>query len=308
MAQPRMLRVGTTVPDRSSDIYTLITAPFLKRMIELGYKERQNLAYEIEFVPLGSSEPAYLDAYRKLAARKVDVFVAPGTEATFRAALAAAGEKPVVLVAVNWDPVAKGYVQSLRRSGRNITGVVFREVELTSKRLQLLKEIAPSLKAATIFWDELSVDQWKEAQATAADVGLRIHGVKLDNAPYDFARAFAAVPAEFRGAVIPLGSPRVALPERRTLPDFALRERVPIIYFTSSYVDAGGLVSYGPNYPAMFARAADYADRIAKGAKPENLPIEQPTKFELVINLKTAKALGLRVPETLLSRADRVIE
>jgi putative ABC transport system substrate-binding protein len=171
-----------------------------------------------------------------------------------------------------------------------------------------MKETLPGLRAATVFWDDLSADQWKELQTAPAGLGLRIHGVKLDSPPYDFERAFAAVPAEFRGVVIPLGSPLFALPERRSLPDFALRHRVPAIYFTSAYVDVGGLMSYGPSYPAMFGRAADYVDRIAKGAKPEDLPIEQPTKFELVVNLRTAGALGLTIPGPILLRADRVIE
>jgi len=304
----RMLRVGAPVPERSSPLYALLTVPIPKRMAELGYEDHRDFSYETEFVPLDGAEAAYVEAYRKLAARKVDVFLAFGLETPLKAALAAVGRKPIVFVAVNWDPVAKGYVADLRRPGRNVTGLVFREVELTIKRFQLLKETVPGLKAATVFWDSPSADQWKEAQAAAAGLGLRIHGVKLSSPPYDFERAFATVPPEFRGALIPLGSPLFALPERKSLPDFALRKRVPAMYFTSSYVDVGGLVSYGPHYPEMFARAADYVDRIAKGAKPESLPIEQPTKFELVINLRNAKALGLAIPSSILLRADRVIE
>jgi putative tryptophan/tyrosine transport system substrate-binding protein len=306
--QPKTIRVGTYVPDQSAPTYTMVTAPFLDRMAELGYEKGRNFIYETEPIPLNWSEADLLRAYRELAARKVDVFLAIGPELALKSALAAAGGKPIVIVAVNWDPLAKGYVASLRRSGRNITGVVFREVELTSKRFQLLKETVPGVKAVTIFWDALSADQWQEAQAAAARTGLVIHGVKFDKVPYDFERAFAAIPIEFRGAIVPLGSPFFASPERRSLPDFALRHRVPAIYFMSAYVEAGGLVSYGPNYPEMFARTADYVDRIARGAKPEDLPIEQPAKFELAVNLRTAKTLGIEIPQTILLRADQVIE
>jgi putative tryptophan/tyrosine transport system substrate-binding protein len=306
--RPTVLRVGAVVFEQSSPIYTMITAPFLTRMAELGYVEGRGFIFETEPVVHGSTEAEYLRAYRELVRRKVDVFLAHGHEMALKSALAVVGTKPVVIVAVNWDPLAKGYVASLRRPGGNVTGVVFREVELTSKRFQLLREAVPDIKAATVFWDRLSADQWKEAQSAAIKAGLRIHGVEFDKPPYDFDRAFASVPPEFRGAVIPLGSPSFALPERRSLPDFALRHRVPAMYFMSAYVDVGGLASYGPNYPEMFARAADYVDRIVKGAKPEGLSIEQPTRFELVINLKTAKALGRTIPASMLLRADRVIE
>jgi putative ABC transport system substrate-binding protein len=306
--QPKMLRVGSFVPERSSPIYTMVTVPFLKRMAELGYHEGRNFTYETTFVPLRGTEEAYVQGYRQLVARKVDVLLAMGLETVLKSALTAAGSIPIVMVAVNWDPLAKGYVKNLRQPGRNVTGVVFREVELTAKRLELLKEILPELKSVTVFWDNLSADQWEEAQATAARLGLRIHGIRFDSPPYDFERGFAAVPREFRGGIVPLGSPAFSLPERNTLPGFALRQRVPSIYFMRDYVDVGGLASYGPNYPEMFARAADYVDRIAKGAKPQDLPIEQPTKFELLINLKTAKSLGVTIPRSILVRADQVIE
>lgn len=306
--QPRVLRVGTYVPERSSPIHTMVTGPFLKRMAELGYHEGRNFIYETELLPVNSPEADYLRVYRQIAARKVDVFLALGLEHALTSALAVAGRTPIVMVAVNWDPVAKGYVANLRGSGRNITGVVFREVELTTKRFQLLKEIVPGLKSVTVFWDSQSADQWQEAQTAAANLGLRIFGIKFDTPPYDYERAFAAVPPEFRGGIIPLGSPHFALPERKSLPVFALRQRVPTMYFMGEYVDFGGLASYGPNYPEMFARAADYVDRIAKGAKPEDLPIEQPTKFELIVNVKTAKSLGVTIPQSVLVRADKVIE
>jgi putative tryptophan/tyrosine transport system substrate-binding protein len=305
--QPRV-RVGTYVPERSSPTYRMVTAPFLKRMAELGYEEGRNFIYETVIVPAGSTEAEFLRGYRELAAREVDVFLAIGPELALKAALAVAGAKPIVMIAVNWDPLAKGYVAGLRRPGRNVTGVVFREVELTTKRFQLLKEMLPGVDAVTVFWDKLSADQWQEAQAAAARVGVRVHGVKFESVPYDFERGFAAVPQQFRKGLIAMGSPHFARPERKSLPGFASRQRIPAIYFMSEYVDFGGLLSYGPHYPEMFARAADYVHQIAGGAKTEELPIEQPTRYELVINLKAAREIGVAVPPSILLRADRVIE
>jgi putative ABC transport system substrate-binding protein len=303
-----VLRVGTFVPERKSAIYAMLAEPFLRRMGELGYQEGRNFVFETEYVPLGSSDEAYVQAYRKLADRNMNVLFAFGLEAALKAALAASSSTPIVMVAINWDPEAKGYVRSLRKSGSNVTGVVFREVELTMKRFQLLKDSFPGLAAVTVLWDSLSEDQWKEAQVSAPKVGLRIHGLRFDRSPYDYETAFAAIPAEFRRAVVMLGSPRFALPERRKLPDTALRHRLATMYPLREYVELGGLMSYGPSYPQMVARAADYVDRIAKGEKPGEIPIEQPGTFELVINARTAKTLAISIPQHILLRADRVID
>ena len=304
----KILRVGSFVPERKSAIHTMLTEPFLRRMNELGYREGRNFVFDTEYVPLGSSEEAYAQAYRKLAARNVDIFFAFGLEAALKAALAASTSTPIVMVAINWGPVAKGYVRSLRASGSNVTGVVFREVELTTKRFQLLKDSFSGLTGVSVLWDGLSEDQWREVLVSAPKLALRVHGVQFEKPPYDYDRAFAAIPAEFRRAVVMLGSPRFALPERRNLPDAALRHRLPTMYPLREYVELGGLMSYGPSYPQMVARGADYIDRIAKGAKPEDMPIEQPGTFELVINGRTAKALALSIPQHILLRADHVIQ
>lgn len=307
-AQPgKVLRVGSFVPERNSAIHTMLTEPLLRRMSELGYRAGRDFVFETEYVPLGSSDEAYAQAYRKLAERKVDILFAFGLEAALKGALAASSSTPIVMVAINWDPVAKGYVRSLRASGSNVTGVVFREVELTTKRFQLLKDTFPGLKAVAVLWDRLSEDQWHEVQVSAPKLDLRVHGVEFEKPPYDYDAAFASIPPEFRRAVVMLGSPRFALPERRNLPDAALRHRLPTMYVLREYVELGGLMSYGPNYPQMAARAADYMDRIAKGAKPGDMPIEQPGIFELVINARTAKVLALSIPQHILLRADSVI-
>jgi putative tryptophan/tyrosine transport system substrate-binding protein len=303
----KVLRVGSFIPERKSAIYTMLAEPFLRRMADLGYHEGKNFAFETEYVPLGSSDEAYVQAYRKLAARKVHIFFAFGLEAALKAALATTSSTPIVMVAINWDPVGKGYVRSLRSSGSNVTGVVFREVELTMKRFQLLRDSFPNLATVTVLWDRLSEDQWRETQVSAPKLGLRVHGVQFETPPYDYDKAFGAIPAEFRSAVVMLGSPRFALPERRNLPEAALRHRLPSMYVLREYVEAGGLMSYGPSYPQMVARAADYVDRVAKGAKPAEMPIEQPGTFELVINARTAKALAVSIPQQILLRADQVI-
>lgn len=298
----KMLRVGlVSFQTTESPIYVA----FLKRMSELGYDRGRNFTLVFVQAP---NIAGYERAYREVAARKVDILLASGPEIGLKSALAAAGQLPIVMIAVDYDPLARGYVPSLARPGGNVTGLFFQQIALTKKRLQLMKETFPDVKATTVFWDRISADQWKGAQTAANALGLRVHGVELREPPYDFDRAFAAVAPAYRGALMVLASPIFTVPARRRLPDFALRHRMPTMFFTSSYVKAGGLMSYGVSFTKLFRRAADYVDKIAKGAKPADLPIEQPTKFELVVNLKTATALGITIPPSILLRADEVIE
>jgi putative ABC transport system substrate-binding protein len=278
---------------------------FLERMAELGYEEGRNFVFE--FVQ-ADGLAGYGDAYRELAARGVDIWLGGGPEVALEAILAVAGTLPVVMIAVDFHPIEKGYVRSLAEPGGNVTGLFFQQLALAQKRLQLLQEIVPNLSAATIFWDRISADQWQAAQASAAEIGLSVHGVELRDEPYDYERALAQVPQRFRGALSVLASPIFAVPERRRLPDFALRNRLPTMFISRTFVDLGGLMSYGPNFANMYRRAADYVDLIARGKSPAEIPIEQPTKFELVINLQTAKLLGMTIPVPLLLRADEVIE
>jgi putative ABC transport system substrate-binding protein len=307
-AQQRMLRVGIVGAPRSSPIYAFSTGAFLKGMTELGYEEGRDFILEQVFISRGPNAD-WNGAYPELATRSVDVFVANGLEVALRAAVAAANLKPVVMVALNFDPVARGNISSLARPDGNITGIISDEVQLTIKRFQLLIEIVPGLKAAAVYWDHLSVDQWQQAQIAAAKLGLRLHGVKLDGSPpYDFERAFEQVAPEYRRALIILGSSYFAYPDRKVLPEFALRHRIATVFVLRPYVDQGGLMSYGPNYQKMYARAAYFVDRIAKGAKPADLPVELPSQFELVVNLKTAKALGVTIPPSILVQAEEVIE
>lgn len=298
----KTLRIGAAA---LSPLKSQTRVAFLKRMSELGYEQGRNFAFE--FVRAQNSA-GFVRAYRELVTRKVDLLLACGQEICLKSALAAAGNLPIVMVAVDYDPIARGYVQSLARPGTNVTGVTFRQITLTKKRLQLMKEAFPDRKAMSVFWDWVSADQWRAVQTAAVALGYAVQGIELHKRPYDFDRAFAQVTKEHRGALMVLASPIFKFPERRRLPDFALRQRIPTMFFDSSYVKAGGLMSYGVSFEKLFRRAADYADKIAKGAKPADLPIEQASQFELVINLKTAEALGITIPRALLLRADEVIE
>jgi putative ABC transport system substrate-binding protein len=299
--QPAILRVGAaSVQERTAPIY----AAFEQRMAELGYDSRN---FIFEFVQAPNIE-GYAAAYRELAARNVDIMVATGPEATLKAAIAAAGTRPIVMIAIDFDPLARGYVEGLARPGGSITGVFLEQLQLSVKRLEFLRDAFPNLPGATVFWDQVSADQWKALERGAAGMsGFHVSGIRFQNRPFDYERALAGATPEDRGALIVLASPDFAI-DRVRLPEFALRHRMISVFYNRQYVDNGGLFSYGVSFTDMFRRAAYFVDRIAKGAKPADLPVEEPTKFELVINLKTAKALGITMPPTLLARADEVIE
>jgi putative tryptophan/tyrosine transport system substrate-binding protein len=299
---PAMLRVGLVgVQPRTTAIYVA----FLQRMAELGYEEGKNFVFDYVQVP---NIEGYERGYQELAGRKVDIFFASGPEVGLKSALAAADAQPIVMVAVDYDPLARGYVTSLARPTGNLTGIFFQQIELTAKRLQLVKEAFPDLQAVTVFWDRISADQWQAAQSAAAGLGLRLVGIEFREQPYDYERVLAQLPSEGRRVLIVLTSPVFAVPDRGRLPDFALRHRFASMFSLREFVNVGGFMSYGASFTGMYRRAAEYVDRIARGAKPADLPIEQPTKFELVINLKTAKALDLAIPDKLLALADEVIE
>jgi putative ABC transport system substrate-binding protein len=301
--QSKLLRVGTSNA-------LLRTRPqwqaLERRMGELGYRDGVNFIMDYVQIP-SVSEAEYKAGYLKLVERGVDVIITGGPEVSLRSAMAAAGTRPIVMVAIDYDPLARGYVKSLARPGGNVTGVFLEQIELAEKRVQVLQDVIPNLQGATGFWDALSADQWKATETAAGKLGLRLEGIELREHPYDYERALAEVPPDHRGALIVMTSPTLMADHAR-IGDFAVQHRMPTISPTREFVDGGCLLSYGANLAAMYARAADYVDRIVKGANPADIPIEQPTKFELVINLKTARSLGISIPPTLLARADEVIE
>ncbi|MBL6616258.1 MAG: ABC transporter substrate-binding protein [Reyranella sp.] len=297
----RTLRVGTAnAQPRAAPQWQA----FLARMAELGYREGDNLTYDHVQIP---NPQAWEASYREVIARKPDIVVASGPENSLKAAIATAGKLPIVMIAVDFDPVAKGYVKSLSRPGANATGVYFQSVELVGKRLDILRTAFPNITTMMAFWDPSSVDHWQAVQADAPRFGLRVTGVEFRQQPYDYDRAVADTTAGTSSFLYCGASPFFFL-DRQRLAQFAIQHRLVAMYDLREFVVAGSLMSYGPSLTAMFALAANYVDRIAKGARPSDTPIEQPTKFELVLNLKTANAMGLVLPPTLLARADEQIE
>jgi putative ABC transport system substrate-binding protein len=211
------------------------------------------------------------------------------------------------MIAIDYDPLALNYIANLARPGGNVTGVFFQQVELAMKRLQVMRDVLPNIEAATVFWDANSVEQWQATERAGTTLELRLAGIQLKERPYDYDAALAKAASDYRRALVVMTSTDFFF-DRERIASVALRHRIPSIFAFRQYVEAGGLLSYGPNIRAMYRLAADYVDRIARGAKPADMPVEQPTKFEFVINLKTAKALGLDVPDKLQQLADEVIE
>jgi putative tryptophan/tyrosine transport system substrate-binding protein len=304
-AQPqgRVVKVGilSTVNPRT----TTFTEAMVQRLRELGYVERQNLIIEFRNA---EGDVARLPALAaELVRLNVDIILASGPEATLQAARKATGVVPIVIAAVDFDPLSRGHIATLAKPGGNVTGVFLRQIELTSKRMQFLKEAVPNITRVAVFWDTISADQWGEAERTALGLGLRLQGVELRNPPYQLTDAFRTAARGRAEAVLILMSP-ILFPQRAQVAELGLQSQLPTICGLSQYAHAGALMSYGVNLDDMFRLVAVYIDKILKGAKLADLPVEQPTKFELVLNLKTAKVLGLAIPPSLLARADQVIQ
>jgi putative ABC transport system substrate-binding protein len=299
--QPPRLHVGiVTIQSRTTPIY----AAFDQRLRELGHIEGQNLV--TDYLNPESQAEGVPGAIKELVRQKVDIIVAP-YESTVKAAIAASDTIPVVMIGTEYDPLARGYVKTLARPGGRVTGVFLQQIELASKRLQLLKDALPSFQAATMFWDNPSEYQWQAASSIAASFGLQLAGVEMLKQPYDYEGALASAPPDNRSILIVPIAPAFYR-DRERLVEFAVRHRIASMFAVREFADAGGLISYGPDFPAIFRRVAEYVDRIARGAKPADLPVEQPTKFELVINVKTARAIGLDIPDKLIALADSVIQ
>jgi putative ABC transport system substrate-binding protein len=281
---------------------------FLEGLRDLGYVEGRNVVIEYRDAE-GKVErlPALV---AELVALKVDVIVAPGTPAAL-AAKHATRTLPIVFpVAVG--PVQSGLVTSLARPGGNVTGLSALVPELVGKCLEQLTQAVPGVSRVAVLWQPGGLDERTEKDMLkGAEVAGRALGVRLQfveaRGPADFDRAFSEMTRARTGALTVLTSV-MFVNERRRLVDLAAKNRLPAAYAQREFVDVGGLMSYGANVANLFRRAATYVDRILKGAKPGDLPVEQPTKFELVINFKAAKALGLAIPPSVLARADQVVE
>jgi putative ABC transport system substrate-binding protein len=303
-AQPpgKVFRVGVLIP---LSFGLPVHQVFTQRLQELGYIEGQNLALafrgaegQLERLPALAAELVRLH---------VDVIVAIGPEATLRAARGATATIPIVMRARDYDPIALGYVAGLAQPGGNITGLVEERLELTAKQLELVKEILPTVTRVAVFWDKASAGQLRAAEAAARSLGVQLQALELHHPPYAFAGAFAAAAQGEAEALWVLNSPSFYR-QCAHIAGLAAKSRLPTMFGASDCARAGGLMAYDVNTVEMWRHVADYVDKILKGAKPAELPVEQPTKFELIINLKTAKALGIMIPPSLLVFADEVIQ
>ena len=299
-------RIGFLSASSLSDPRTpRLFGAFRQGLRELGYVEGQNIAIEFRW-----AEGKY-DRLPGLAAElvrlKVNVIVTTGTPA-IQAAKQATETIPIVMVAAI-DPVATGFVASLARPGGNITGMSFMMLELVGKQLEMLKEIVPKVSRMALLGNPVNpgnAQQVRHAQDTARALGVRLQPLEARN-PSEIDSAFTEMTRKQAGAVIVLVD-SMLLVHRTRIADHAARRRLPTVSGMSDDAEAGGLLAYGPSISDRFRRAATYVDKILKGAKAADLPVQQPTTFELVINLKTAKALGLTIPQALLQRADHVIQ
>ena len=280
---------------------------FRQGLRELGYIEGQNVTIDYRFA---SGQVERLpELATELARLKVDVIVTPNTPAAM-AAKQATSTIPIVFAVVA-DPVGAGLMANFARPGGNITGLSSISVQLGGKRLELLKEVAPKASRLAVLYnpsDRSNVLMLKELQESAPALGLTVHPLEV-RAPGEFEGAFAAMTRERAHALfVAAGVLTLEQRNRKALVDLATKSRIPAMWGHRQFVDAGGLMSYAVNPYDQLRRAAFYVDKILKGAKPGDLPVEQPTRYELVINLTAAKALGLRIPQSLLGRADQVIE
>ena len=279
---------------------------FQDRLRELGYVEGQNVVFQPRW---GNGQVSRLQGLAtELIAAKVDILVTAGNPAAL-AAKQVTSTIPIV-TANGPDPVELGLVASLGRPGGNLTGMTSISSELSAKRLGLLKELIPHVSRVAVLWDRTargSALAVRDTEVAARSLGIALQSVAVRPDPRDYDAAFVAMKRDGAGAVIVVQSSAFFTGYHR-IADLALAHRLPSIGGSKEYPQAGGLISYGADYPDLFRRSAFFVDKILRGAKPGDLPIEQPTKFELVINLKTAKALGLTIPQSLLQRADQVLE
>jgi putative ABC transport system substrate-binding protein len=278
-------------------------AAFMQRLRELGWIEGRTITIEYRWAE--GREERFAEIAAELVRLKVDVIVTSGTPAVM-ASKQATSVIPIVFAAAG-DPVAGGLVASLARPGGNATGLSSLVADLAGKRLELLREFV-SLRRLAIMGNvgnPLSVLEMREVHAAAGTLGLEVHTLEIRRAQ-DIAPAFEALKGRADALYVCIDA--LVNANRIRINTSALGARLPTMHGSRDYVEAGGLMSYGPNYPDLFRRSADYVDKILHGAKPGDIPVEQPTKFDLVVNLTTAQALGLEVPPTLLARADEVME
>jgi ABC-type uncharacterized transport system substrate-binding protein len=301
----KIARIGYLAPNLTDPH---LPEAFRQGLRDLGYVEGRNVVIEYRDAEGKYERLPALAA--ELVALKVDVIVAPNTVAAL-AAKQATKTIPIVFAGTT-DPVASGLVTSLARPGGNVTGWSNFNSELVGKCLELLKQAVPGVSRVAVLWQPNALDErtekdrLKRAEVAARALGVRLQFVEA-RGPEDFDRVFSEMTKARAGALTVLSS-LMFRNERRRLVDLAAKNRLPAVYPWREFVDVGGLMAYGANSPDLYRRAATYVDSILKGTKPGDLPVEQPITFELVINLKTAKALGLTIPQSVLARADQIVE
>jgi len=302
---PKTAKIGILSATTPAALAPSVEA-FKQGLRELGWVEGKSFVLEVRYsegkVERGS------ELARELVALKMHVIVTPADLSI--AAIKRETQTIPIVMALSSDPVGAGFVASLARPGGNITGLSNISPELSGKRVELLREAVPGLSRLALLWNPEvrgAVLDYKEAASAARSLRVEVQSVEVSRAE-DLDRAFSTITSWRAQALMLPGINPVGFANRAQIVSFAQRNRLPSMFPTKEYVDSGGLMSYGPSLVDLFRRAAGYVDKILKGAKPADLPVQQPTKFELVINLKTAKALGLTLPQSLLRRADEVIE
>ena len=300
----RTFRLGIIGPALTSAPPISYQRAFLDQLRDLGFVEGRNLV--VDYRPQDDSRGIQAAA-TSLIRTKPDVIVVAGGELPLRAVVGAGATVPIVMVAVNFDPLERSFVSSLARPGGNITGVVFRQVEVAAKLVELLAEAFPGKTRLAMLFDAQTADVAEAAERTTKSMQMQVQPIKLEKLPYDFPAAFQDATAG--GAQIALVLSSILFTRSRTeIAQLAIQHRLPAMYVAKHYVDAGGLISYGVNFTAMWRKAGDFVAKILAGAKPADLPVELATKFETAINLKTAKAMRVELPTSILLRADQVIE
>ena len=299
----RLIRIGVLGPTLNNPPAVEQYQAFRTQLAELGFREGQNLT--IDYLHLDDPRGPFVVA-AELVRSRPDLIVTTGPETSLQAVVGASGFIPVVIIAINFDPLARGYIPSLARPEGNITGFVFQQLELAQKQVELLTQAFPDRTRLAMLFDALS-GQIDAAERAAKALNLQVHALRLENPPYDFDAAFRDGAAGGAQMALVLSS-LFFLPQRARIVELANMHRLPSMFIVKHWVQAGGLMSYGADFPLMYRRAADYVAKILKGTKPADLPVEQATKFELVVNLKTARAIGIELPTAILLRADEVIE
>jgi putative tryptophan/tyrosine transport system substrate-binding protein len=278
-------------------------ANFLKRMAEFGYQEGRNFTFDYIQTP---DVEGYDRNYRELAGHNIDVFLAVGNEPALRAALSAAQGRPIAFLAVDFDPLARGYVTNLSRPGGNVTGIFVRQVELAAKRVEIAREAFPSAAVVGIAFDGTSREQGEAASEGARKLGLEPRLIEVKG-EQGYASAFAAMnDARAQPIILPAGP--IFLRDRAVIAQALLERRIPSIAAFRENMEAGALISYGFDLMGLFYDIASYVHQIAQGANPSDMPIEQSPRFYMAVNLKTAVALGISLSDAFIARANEVIE